>query len=573
MIQKRDYFILCCLLGLGILFSCREIEVAIPPKISMDTTRFVTKPLREVHITPTVEYADEKTVYSWTINGKIIGIEKDITFSSAEVGNHYLKFKVTNAFGTATLEVKVEVNDLVPPGISFPDLEETTLLEREEEILLKPSFANKEGLQLEWIIDGEVVSTDKEFLFQSPTMGTFLIRLRAINEDGDDEYILKIKVMEEVPLVVSFPYPEQSVTIGRTIRVLPRLASKKGVSFQWFVNGVEDTQQTGDEYLYTASALGKEDIKVVITKGKKKGEASLTVNTVKANQFYRPAKSGSSPYSTKVYEFLPAPGQFVNEHYTAYTMEEACRYAEGRLKETQYVSLGGFGGYIVVGFDHSIPNRSRHHADTTQKEAYDFAIMGNSFDGSSEPGIVWVMQDENGDGLPNDTWYELRGSETGKPETIQDYEVTYFRATSPKSHTTWVDNQGNKGEIDWLGFHQQDNYYPLWVQESALTLRGTCLKSRTYDQSGNGTYWVNPDFGWGYADNFSPVDRLTKDINYNAAPNANHFRICHAMTHDQQPIELEYIDFIKVQTGLNTKAGWLGENSTEVFKFIDIQIK
>lgn len=40
------------------------------------------------------------------------------------------------------------------------------------------------------------------------------------------------------------------------------------------------------------------------------------------------------------------------------------------------------------------------------------------------------MQDVNGDGLPNDEWYELKGSEYGKPETIQDYAVTYFRPVS-----------------------------------------------------------------------------------------------------------------------------------------------
>jgi len=42
---------------------------------------------------------------------------------------------------------------------------------------------------------------------------------------------------------------------------------------------------------------------------------------------------------------------------------------------------------------------------------------------------------------------------------------------------------------------------------------------------------------------------------------------------DGKDIHLEYIDFIKVQTGLNVKAGWLGENSTEVFRFMDIQVK
>ena len=73
--------------------------------------------------------------------------------------------------------------------------------------------------------------------------------------------------------------------------------------------------------------------------------------------------------------------------------------------------LGGWGGYIVVGFDHSIEN----------KGGYDFSIKGNAFDSSNEPGIVWVMQDVNGDGLPNDEWYELKGSEYGKPETCLLY--------------------------------------------------------------------------------------------------------------------------------------------------------
>ena len=36
-----------------------------------------------------------------------------------------------------------------------------------------------------------------------------------------------------------------------------------------------------------------------------------------------------------------------------------------------------------------------------------------------------------------------------------------------------------------------------------------------------------------------------------------------------EPANLAYIDFVKVQTGVNAKAGWLGENSTEVFGFTD----
>lgn len=98
--------------------------------------------------------------------------------------------------------------------------------------------------------------------------------------------------------------------------------------------------------------------------------------------------------------------------------EAAVAWATQRLKDKLHVSLGSFGGYIIVGFDHSIPNSGNQ---------YDFCVQGNAFDGSSEPGIVWVMQDINGNGLPDDEWYELKGSEAGKEETIQNFEVTYYR--------------------------------------------------------------------------------------------------------------------------------------------------
>ena len=120
----------------------------------------------------------------------------------------------------------------------------------------------------------------------------------------------------------------------------------------------------------------------------------------------------------------------------------------------------------------------------------------------------------------------------------------------------WTDNHGQSGSIDYLGaFHRQDYYYPAWVKEKQYTLRGTRLKERNYDQSGNGTYWVNDSYEWGYADNFSAIDRLTDDDNYNAGPSDNHFKISHAVTFDGKDANLKYIDFIKVQVGVNSKSG------------------
>ena len=115
----------------------------------------------------------------------------------------------------------------------------------------------------------------------------------------------------------------------------------------------------------------------------------------------------------KVLEYCPAPGQFINEGFNCQTMQEANAYAEQRFKQKNYVSLGSFGGYITVKMPKEIKNR----------KGYDFGIIGNPFDGSSEPGIVWVSEDANGNGKADDVWYELKRSDN----PTRDYSVTYFR--------------------------------------------------------------------------------------------------------------------------------------------------
>lgn len=281
---------------------------------------------------------------------------------------------------------------------------------------------------------------------------------------------------------------------------------------------------------------------------------------------YRPKTAASSVEWTKVFEYTPAPGQFIGETKTGgftgneTTATDAVAYAEERLSNGNWVSLGGFGGYIVVGFDHSIDNN----------HGYDLVIQGNAFSGSSEPGIVWVMQDENGDGQPNDTWYELRGSEVGKKTTLRNYSVTYYRPDSPGKPVEWSDSEGANGQIDYLkAYHKQDYYYPTWIKEDSYTLSGTRLEARNHDTSGKGTYWLLPEYDWGYADNFSSIDRITKGVGISIAKGANRFRIADAIDEQGRSLDLKYIDFVKVQTAVNSKSGWLGEVSTEIVGIYD----
>ncbi|MDE6534743.1 MAG: hypothetical protein K2K82_01895 [Muribaculaceae bacterium] len=232
----------------------------------------------------------------------------------------------------------------------------------------------------------------------------------------------------------------------------------------------------------------------------------------------------------RVIDYTPAPGQFINEGMTATTPEEAIEWARLRLAEEKYVSLGGFGGYIVVDFGHSVQN---------------FAIKGNSFAGSNEPGIVYAMVDANANGIPDDgKWIELPHSEeTG---TISDYQITYYRPSEPQSPVRWTDNQGNEGVIAYVGsFHKQDYYYPEWISADSYTLTGTLLPSLSVEENGR---WNHLPYPWGYVDNTgSDNDKQWTKFSLDAP-----------------------VDFIKVQTAVNAQAGALGEISTEVCGFKEL---
>lgn len=255
--------------------------------------------------------------------------------------------------------------------------------------------------------------------------------------------------------------------------------------------------------------------------------------------------------AAKVFEYTPAPGQFIGDPATGSdritTPEQACTYAEGRLREGLFVSLGGWGGYIVAGFGSPVK------ADGGSE----LLVKGNPIASSSEPGVVWVMQDANGNSLPDDEWYMLRGSEHDNPATKHNYTIEYTRPAADNSPVAWKDNQGGEGTIDRMGEHAQPSYFPAWIDGQTVSFNGICLPPnvRQGDIEGEGQGWICDSFAWGYADNYTPRDMLR---------GYNRFSIANAVAADGKAANLSRIDFIMVQTGVNAKAPAIGELSTEV---------
>ena len=332
------------------------------------------------------------------------------------------------------------------------------------------------------------------------------------------------------------------------LRISPEVSSPSNdVTYKWLLED-EEIAITND-LLYVFAEAGTYNLEFIAKN--MVGESSKIITLVVESQTYENK-------ITKVFDFLPAPGQFTNAlpTATAEDTEETMRaLAESKLTAGSMISLGGFGGYVEMGFDHTIIN----------KEGNDFVVLGNAFPTWAEPGIIMVSYDANGNGIADDEWYEIEGSEHNKETTIKNYEITYYKPdaepenASEPNYIRWTDNQGEEGYIAKNAFHKQ-SFYPMWKGET-ITFKGTFLESNIYDQSGSGTYWVNPAYDWGYADNWGNNDEKGQiDISW-------------AVNNEGESVDLKGVDFIKVYSANRAAGGWLGEVSTEVSGFKDLNLE
>lgn len=256
-----------------------------------------------------------------------------------------------------------------------------------------------------------------------------------------------------------------------------------------------------------------------------------------------------------VVDYSPAPGQFVNE---IPEYEEGDTYVSMNEKATEslcngdMISLGAWGGSVTIKLPQSLSN--------VEGKA-DFRVVGNAVYsndasnairiGSPEPGIVLVMRDENGNGVPDDTWYELRGNQTDNG--IANYQVTYQRpleAATDNEYIAWSAANGDNGFLNRTPEHQQD-YFPKWLSNvESLTFEGRRLPDNgTFNLSTNKFDLSCYD---GYADSHpNNVEASCLDID-------------NAIDARGNKVSLQSIDFVKIYTGVLQANGPLGECSTEV---------
>lgn len=401
-------------------------------------------------------------------------------------------------------------------------------------------------------------------------------------DNADDLYLLK-----EEDIKVEQPVGGFTTNVDQLLKIEVISTSDEGVVYQWLIDDEVIATTKNLEHMFAEA--GEYDLILKVAQGQVSYEYLFKV-TVGFGGIDKP-QEGATAYITKVLDFMPAVGQFTNklpkyeDGDTQETMNQKVLKAIGN-NNREMISLGGYGGYVVVGFDHTIENKPGKR---------DFRVTANAFyaagnpdsnapeGGSCEPGIIMVAYDANKNGVPDENeWYEIAGSshedatkelwyqkakDAGNNVNLyRDYELTYYKPeTEPTSkeewatYIRWEDNKGNSGYKVKNQFHQQC-YYPLWAKDNKVTFKGTCLPQNGIDESGAGSYYVLYKFRYGYADNeVNTKDESAIDIDW-------------AVNSKGQKVQLPGVDFIKIYTGVNQENGWLGECSTEITNVEDLHI-
>lgn len=345
--------------------------------------------------------------------------------------------------------------------------------------------------------------------------------------------------------LISFTIPADGfkVEVGKSLPLNPIVLNGEKSSYTWEVNG--EVVSLSKSYTFKSSKIGSYSLQLKVS-----NEIGSDNKTILISVF-----SNYSPYITKVFDYNYGPGQHASLIPSDWKGDDFI--GQPWIGTKLFTSLGGWGGYIIAGFDHTIKNN----------DGADFAIFTQP-GAASEPAVVFVMNDSNSDGIPNDgEWTEIKGSEYNHPETIHDYQVTYYKPASNKN-VTWKDNKGNSGELTPV-FDSSSWWWSGYGNKTEVVFNGVKLPNayKNISTQADSENWVvrSGMFTYGYAECYNNLD-------FNNSLKANVLDISNAVNKAGNRVDLSEINFIKVQSGVFQIAGWLNEISTEVSGAADLSL-
>lgn len=155
--------------------------------------------------------------------------------------------------------------------------------------------------------------------------------------------------------------------------------------------------------------------------------------------------SAQTPFATRVIDYSPAPGQWVNHsdfNDPAAALERPHAGGFATPDHSSLASLGGFGGSITLAFDHTVLD------DPLNWFGMDAIVFGNAFWVGGNPNRHWaecatieISLDANENGLADDPWYLIPGSHIPDPDAqfaVVAWDDDVDDPTYPPDSTEWI---------------------------------------------------------------------------------------------------------------------------------------
>jgi len=166
---------------------------------------------------------------------------------------------------------------------------------------------------------------------------------------------------------------------------------------------------------------------------------------------------GESPFAALVVEYSPAPGQFVNDavfNDPTAALGPPSGGGTAAPNNESVVTLGGFGGALVLSFDHRVLD------DPRNPWGMDAIVFGNAYWVGGNVQRHWaecvtieIGMDTNENGLADDLWYLIPGSHIDDPRQQLTSQVWDDDAN---------DDRYPPADMDWI----PDGFAGQWTTEA-----------------------------------------------------------------------------------------------------------
>jgi hypothetical protein len=321
------------------------------------------------------------------------------------------------------------------------------------------------------------------------------------------------------------------------------------------------------------------DLEVTLTEGAATADFSLSVPK-DGGGFTTRAFSAvfSIEGETSIYEYLPIGSQYTNGGFGI--APAGTIYQQGNTltaPDKNYAmgsSTGNFGGYLTQKFTQPIKN------DPANPYGVDFIIYGNG-QGTrdyAEPAAVWVAQDKDRDGEP-DEWYALAGSLHFDNTTSWNSDISYSLAADGSTNYQALGGtlSGNLRSYTY----PQNNIYGKF---GSYVSSSTALTAIRLDSSKRAPafgyadvhpndagpieeplnpYRDGPLFGDSFVSNFDEI--------YHGRSRGDSMDISWAVDAQGNPVSLDEISFVKSVTASFVDGGSIGERSAEIYKIVPLR--